>query len=457
MTIAERRKYLARMPGRYGAAARPEQGRLLDEMEVMTGLHRKSLLRLLRPGGLARQPRTRQRGRVYGPPVDDALRMIWESLDYVCAERLTPGLVPTAQRLAAHGELVLSPDLEQQLGQISVASVQRRLTGRAQDTPRLPRQGPEPANRVARTIPMGRLAWDEPVPGHFEVDLVHHSGPTTQGEYPHTLQMIDVATGWSERVAVLGRSYRHMAAGFTHILERLPFPVLELHPDNGSEFLNDHLLRFWDEAAHGLTWSRSRPYQKNDNRFVEQKNDTLVRAYFGSARLDAPEQGTALNAIYRPNVGLLQPVPTGFAPEHEGGDRRAPAAAVGSGADPVRPLVRHGRAERRAAPGVGRPVHGHQPARLAAGDLRGHRPGVGARGACPRRPGGVRPPGERRGRGSLEEGGGPRAGSPRRSHATVSQERSGGRVTFSLEGTVAQRAPPVTFSFACTRTVRRNT
>lgn len=311
MTISERRKYLERMEGRYRRADRLDRGRLLDEMEAMTGLHRKSLLRLLGPGGLERQPRTRQRGRVYGSAVDDALRVIWESLDYVCAERLTPGLVPTAQRLAAHGELVLSTDLEQQLEQISVASVQRRLTRLAQDTPRLPRKGPEPANRVARTIPMGRLAWDEPTPGHFEVDLVHHSGPTTQGEYLHTLQMIDVATGWSERVAVLGRSYRHMAAGFTHILERLPFPVLELHPDNGSEFLNDHLVRFWDEAARGLTWSRSRPYQKNDNRFVEQKNDSLVRAYFGSARLDTPAQWSALNAIYDQMwlyYNLFQPV-----------------------------------------------------------------------------------------------------------------------------------------------------
>ena len=311
MTISERRKYLERMEGRYRRADRLDRGRLLDEMEAMTGLHRKSLLRLLGAGGLERQPRTRQRGRVYGSAVDDALRVIWESLDYVCAERLTPGLVPTAQRLAAHGELVLSTDLEQQLEQISVASVQRRLTRLAQDTPRLPRKGPEPANRVARTIPMGRLAWDEPTPGHFEVDLVHHSGPTTQGEYLHTLQMIDVATGWSERVAVLGRSYRHMAAGFTHILERLHFTVLELHPDNGSEVLNDHLVRLWDEAARGLTWSRSRPYQKNDNRFVEQKNDSLVRAYFGSARLDTPAQWSALNAIYDQMwlyYNLFQPV-----------------------------------------------------------------------------------------------------------------------------------------------------
>jgi hypothetical protein len=383
MTISERRKYLKRMEGRYRRADRLGQGQLLDEMEAMTGLHRKSLLRLLGPGGLVRQPRTRQRGRVYGSAVDDALRVIWESLDYVCAERLTPGLVPTAQRLAAHGELVLSADLEQQLGQISVASVQRRLTRLAQDTPRLPRKGPEQANRVARTIPMGRLAWDEPMPGHFEVDLVHPSGPTTQGEYLHTLQMIDVATGWSERVAVLGRSYRHMAAGFTRILERLPFPVLELHPDNGSEFLNDHLLRFWDEAAHGLTWSRSRPYQKNDNRFVEQKNDSLVRAYFGSARLDTPEQGTALNAINDQMWGYynrFQPVLRLTAKGVIDGRLRrrwAPAQT------PFARLCATGvlSAEQRQTLDA---QYAATNARPAAGDLCGHRPGVGARGSRPR-------------------------------------------------------------------------
>jgi hypothetical protein len=311
MTIAERRKYLSRMAPRYWPATRPEQSRLLDEMEAMTGLHRKSLLWLLRPDGLTRSPRTRQRGRVHGASVDDALRVIWESLDYVCAERLTPGLVPTARLLAQHGELVLPPALATQLGQISVATVQRRLTRLAQDTPRLPRKRPTAANRVARTIPMQRIPWDEAEPGHFEVDLVHHSGPSTAGEYLHTLQLIDVATGWSERVAVLGRSYRAMAAGFWQILQRLPFAVRELHPDNGPEFLNDHLLRFWGDSVPGLQLSRSRPYHKNDNRFVEQKNATLVRAYLGEARLDTPAQCAALNALYERMwlyYNLFQPV-----------------------------------------------------------------------------------------------------------------------------------------------------
>jgi hypothetical protein len=311
MTIAERYRYLSRMQPRYWQAARPGQSRLLDEMAAMTGLHRKSLLRLLRPGGLTRRPRARPRGAVYGPAVADAVRVIWESLDYVCAERLTPALVPTARLLEQHGELVLPAHVEAQLGRISVASVQRRLRRFVQDTPRLPRRGPAAANRVARTIPMGRIPWDEAEPGHFEVDLVHHSGPATSGEYVHTLQLIDVATGWSERVAVLGRSYHQMAQAFWHVLQRLPFAVREFHPDNGSEFLNDHLVRFWGESVAGLALSRSRPYHKNDNRFVEQKNASLVRAYFGTTRLDTAAQCAALNALYEQMwvyYNLFQPV-----------------------------------------------------------------------------------------------------------------------------------------------------
>jgi hypothetical protein len=311
MTIDERRKCIKRLQPSYLAADRAERGRLLSHLADLTGLHRKSLVRLLRAADLARRPRTRQRGRVYGAAVDDALRVIWESLDYVCAERLTPALVPTARLLARHGELELTTELVEQLGRISLASVQRRLSRLSRDTPRLPRKGPERANRVARAIPMRRIPWDEAVPGHFEVDLVHHSGPSTEGDYVHALQLVDVATGWSERVAVLGRSQRAMEAGFRRILARLPFPVLELHPDNGPEFLNAHLVRFWGEAITGLRLSRSRPHHKNDNRFVEQKNDTLIRAYLGHGRLEAPEECAALNALYEQlwaYYNLFQPV-----------------------------------------------------------------------------------------------------------------------------------------------------
>lgn len=298
MTLAERRKYLGRMRPRYLLATRPEQSRLLSEMQAVTGMHRKSLLRLLHAKSLARRPRTTQRTKTYGAAVEDAIRLIWESLDYICAERLTPALLPTAQILTAHGELALADDVLAQLDSISIASVQRRLKRFTQDTPRLPRKGPEQANRVARSIPIRKIAWHETEPGHFEVDLVHHGGPEPSGDYLYTLQMLDVASGWSERVAVLGRSQRAMEEGFGRILVRLPFRVREVHSDNGSEFLNNHLVRFWGEQVTGSSLSRSRPYQKNDNRFVEQKNATLVRAYLGQVRLESVEQAVALNALY---------------------------------------------------------------------------------------------------------------------------------------------------------------
>src|SRR4051794_33722423 len=169
MTVDERRKCLKRMQGRYLGASREERGRLLDELAELTGLHRKSVVRLLKGPSLERQPRRQQRGREDGAGMDDAVRVIRESLDYVCAERLTPALVSTAEQLARHGELAVTDELLAQLGRISISSVQRRL----------PRHGPDRANKVAKAIPMRRIPWDTTDPGHFEVDLVHHSGPSS--------------------------------------------------------------------------------------------------------------------------------------------------------------------------------------------------------------------------------------------------------------------------------------
>jgi len=268
----------------------------LDEMETVTGRHRKSLIRRLGKS-VQRRPRARERERTYKADVDLALRHIWESYDYICAERLQPNLVSLAQQLATHGELELTATLQSQLGEIGLTTVRERFGQFRQDEPQLARRVAGPRNRALADIPMQRIAWDEPVPGHFEVDLVFHSGPDASGEYGHTLQMIDVYSGWSERVAILGRSYRVMEDGFRRILQRVPFQVSHIHPDNGSEFFNDHMRTFWAQYPH-VHLSRSRPYQKNDNRFVEQKNSSLVRRYLGDIRLDTVAQIQALNAIY---------------------------------------------------------------------------------------------------------------------------------------------------------------
>ena len=310
MNIDERRKYLRRMKRRYVQADRKERGRLLDEMEAVTELHRKSLIRLMN-GSLERQPRQRQRGRIYGPEVEYALAIIAESWDYLCAERLTPNLVWMAKHLAAHGELEVSPPLLEKLDRISVSTVQRILGRIPRDKPRPPRKGPRRTNHLTQGIPMRRIPWNERQPGHTEVDLIHHCGPATRGEYVCTIQMIDVATGWSELRAVLGRSYLVMEDAFRYIVARIPFPILELHPDNGSEFFNYHLLRFFESQLQGMTLSRSRPYHKNDNRFVEQKNSSIVRAYLGNDRLDTVAQTIAVNQLYDKvwlYYNLFQPV-----------------------------------------------------------------------------------------------------------------------------------------------------
>jgi hypothetical protein len=312
MTVDERRKYLRLVAPRYAKSSRSRRSALLTEMAAVTGLHRKSLLRLLHRPSLDRAPkRPRVRRRRYGATVAEVVRVVWESLDYVCAERLTPVLLSTAQQLARWEELALTDEVAAHLATISRATVQRLLQRFQRDTPRLPRRKPQPPNGLLRQTPMERLSWAIQSPGSFETDLVHHCGPITAGEYVHTLQLVDIATGWSERVAVLGRSQASMVAGFRRVQARLPFPITHLHPDNGSEFFNDHLIRYFGEAMTGLRLSRSRPYRKNDNRFVEQKNATLVRAYVGYERLDTPSQCAALNALYDQlwvYYNLFQPV-----------------------------------------------------------------------------------------------------------------------------------------------------
>jgi hypothetical protein len=327
MTLDERRAYLKRVWPRYLRAERKGRGVLLTEMEQVTGMHRKSIIRLMRSahhGSLERKKRSAGTGRrpTYGEGVLAVVGIVWESLDYICAERLQPQLLPTARHLEHFGELSgagvkLTPALEEQLTSISRATVQRMITklkGVGCPGRPLPRRGPKTANwgkSATKGVPIGRIPWQTQQPGHFEVDLVHHCGGTTTGEYAHTLQMVDAATGWSERVAVLGMGHRAMEEGFRLIKERVPFAIKELHPDNGPEFFNDHMIRFWGEELTGLRLSRSRPYHKNDNRWVEQKNDTLVRAYLGHGRLDTLRHVGALNQLYElmwVYYNLFQPV-----------------------------------------------------------------------------------------------------------------------------------------------------
>src|SRR5712691_10525432 len=206
-------------------------------MQEVTSLHRKSLTRLMHTASLERTKRQKPRPRTYGPEVERVVVRVWESRDYICAEQLTPGHSEQARHLARFEPLGLTAQVEGRLATISRATVARILSKYRSRMRRLPQKGAERANQVTKGVPMGRIPWDISDPGHFEVDLVHHNGESSAGLYGHTIQLVDVATGWSERVAVMGRGQSAMEAGFRRIVERVPFAIRELHPDNASRVL----------------------------------------------------------------------------------------------------------------------------------------------------------------------------------------------------------------------------
>jgi hypothetical protein len=295
MPIEERYQYLRRMQKFYRQANRKEKKELLDQMEMHTGLHRKSLIRHMN-SSLQRKPRRRERGNEYGPEVDEALLVIRESFDYICPERYQPKLLERARALARHGELRLGPQLAADLGRISISTIRRHLPPSPLVHRR--RKPTAPPNRHQQEIPAYRIERDIDEPGHFELDLVHHAGGSSEGQYVHTLQLIDVATGWSGRRAILGRSSLVVVDALTELFSEIPFAIRELHPDNGSEFLNDILERFMREKHPHVLLSRSRRGQPNDNRLVEQKNHTLVRYFLGDRRFNTVKQTRYLNTLY---------------------------------------------------------------------------------------------------------------------------------------------------------------
>ncbi len=300
MTIDERRKYLHKMWGRYRGATKSEKRKMLDDMEHVTGMHRKSIIRILN-GRLSRKKRTRERGPTYGSNVMYLVRKVSKALDHPCAERLKPSLVFMAKHMIRHGQLKMDDvDALSKLETISVSTLKRMLANinKSQEKISRKRFPKRKRNTLKESFPMRRIPYDTPEPGHFEVDLVLHCDENHAGDYIHTIQMTDVATGWCEIEAVFGRSYRVMKDGFACMLGNLPMPVIEIHPDNGSEFFNHHLLRFWQEKVPDAAISRSRPYHKNDNRFVEENNSSLVRAYIGYGRLDTLSHLLTLREIY---------------------------------------------------------------------------------------------------------------------------------------------------------------
>jgi len=300
MTIDERRKYLHKVGVLYQRANRAERSALLTKAEQVTGLHRKSLIRLLN-GDLRRKKRTRQRGPTYGEATRSVIRLCAEALDFPCAERLQPLLVSTARHLARHGHLDLTPNLEEQLERVSVSTVRRIVGPVRQQATRLgaARRPPRRRTQVSRQVPTSVISAHQTQPGHLEADTVFHCGGLSSGLFAYSLCLTDVATGWVGTRATLGNSALVMRDAFQALRACLPFAILEVHTDNGPEFLNDLLYRYLEQEE--VAFTRSRPYHKNDNRFVEENNGSHIRAYVGYARYDSVAQVLALNHLY----GLL--------------------------------------------------------------------------------------------------------------------------------------------------------
>lgn len=296
LNINERRKVIGLSRSTYLKAKRVEKTAILDHLVIVTGLRRMTIMDLLNHG-TERTKRKRQRGATYGPDVDDALRIISTAHNHICAERLQPNLVAMAERLAAHGELILTPSLKTQLGVISVSTVQRRLSKIYQDKPCKQRRRKVSTGYARSQIPMTRIDWGEKEPGHYEVDLVHHGGSEPKGHFVYSLVMVDVATGWTVPAAMLGRSRRVMVDAFTRCELRIPFPIIEIHTDNGSEFFTDSVLNHWGEVGVKML-TRSHPYRKNDNRFVEHRNGELIRGWLGHWRIDTAAKTRVLNRFY---------------------------------------------------------------------------------------------------------------------------------------------------------------
>jgi hypothetical protein len=299
MTVRQQSKHelVAALQGRYAKAGRGEKGQILDEFVAATGYHRKWAIGLLRQGPPPARTGQGGRPRVYSAVVVGALRQVWEASGELCGKRLAPFLAELVPALEAEGALALESAVRERLLQMSAATIDRRL-----HPFRLRRRHglgtTKPGTLLKRQVPIRTYTpWEEQRPGFVEMDLVAHCGMSTAGHYLNTLTVTDVATGWTECAGVWGKGQAAVFGALEQVRERLPFPLLGIDSDNGSEFLNAHLLRWC--AQEQITFTRSRPYWKNDQAHVEQKNWSVVRKLLGYDRYETEAELALLHRLYR--------------------------------------------------------------------------------------------------------------------------------------------------------------
>ncbi len=295
MTRGSVLEYAAAVRERYRSGDKVEKGRILDEFVKVTGYHRKAVIRLLlnpqkRAGG--RRGRPARYGTVLGP-----LRAVWEASDRLCSNRLQPFLREMVRVLRQHGEQQIDANQEGLLCQMSPATIDRMLRPYRKAGGRRGLTTTRSGGLLKRAIPIRTFAdWQENQPGFLEIDLVAHCGESAEGFYLNTLCAVDVASGWSECLPVWGKGQVRVRSAVHRVRQRLPFTLLGVDSDNGSEFINQCFYTYCRQEK--ITFTRSRAYKKNDSCHVEQKNGNVVRRLVGYDRYSSKAAYAYLERLY---------------------------------------------------------------------------------------------------------------------------------------------------------------
>jgi hypothetical protein len=303
---------------RYLKAKKAEKKRILDEFIAATGYHRKYAIRILKHGRPRRSNKKHGLPKVYRGEVVVALEQIWEVCGRICSKRLHPFLPEMVKVLERCGELQLPAETKRLLLQMSSATIDRCLGPARFEHPSHGLSTTKPGSLLKKAIPVRTFTpWDEDKPGFLEIDLVAHCGGSVEGQYINTLTCVDLSTGWIECLAVHHRTQQAVFEAIRSMRTRLPFLLLGLDSDNGGEFINALLYQYC--LSEEITFTRSRPYQKNDQAHVEQKNWSVVRRLIGYDRFETEDEYLLLQSIYtdlRLYANFFQPVLKLVSKEH---------------------------------------------------------------------------------------------------------------------------------------------
>lgn len=311
LTMKVKRAIAAEAAARYRKAAKKEKKVILNELIKTTGYDRSYLAWLLRShgrklrvngkilivGDLRKRISRRRRPRIYDDEFREVLKKLWVSMRFVCGKRMAAGLMDFVSALERHGEILLDRQTKQKLEKVSPATIDRLLAPERKKVQLKGRSTTKPGTLLKRQIEIRTFSdWDESKPGFVEVDLVAHDGGSSSGDYCHTLDVTDVCTGWTETRAVKNKAQVWVFEALREIQSRLPFTLLGIDSDNGGEFINHHLLAYCE--AQQIKFTRGRPYKKNDNCYVEEKNYSVVRKTVGYPRYDTLQELELLNQLY---------------------------------------------------------------------------------------------------------------------------------------------------------------